>query len=129
VTLVREDWVAPTSGVPVVALAAAPGSYVGTGETLKAYKRETDSETSPPYQAPRRPRGNRPDVQAPQGVQRTGTNRPIGLTTFPRSKELARRSSHDERGDPGARKNARSLATGEWPVRTSSDSQESGWRA
>ena len=39
-TLVREDWVAPTSGVPVVALAAAPGSYVGKGETLKAYKRE-----------------------------------------------------------------------------------------
>ena len=51
-TLVREDWVAPTSGVPVVALAAAPGSYVGKGETLKAYKREANSETSPPYQAP-----------------------------------------------------------------------------
>ena len=43
-TLVREDWVAPTSGVPVVALAAAPGSYVGTGETLKAYKREARSK-------------------------------------------------------------------------------------
>lgn len=40
-TLVREDWVARTSGVPVVALAAAPGSYVLNGETLKAYKRET----------------------------------------------------------------------------------------
>ncbi len=64
-TLVREDWVAPTSGVPVIALAVAPGSYVGTGETLKAYKREANSKTSPPYQAPRRPRGNRPDVETP----------------------------------------------------------------
>ena len=51
-TLVREDWVVPTSGVPVVALAAAPGSYVGTGETLKAYKREANSKTSPPHEAP-----------------------------------------------------------------------------
>ena len=96
-TLVREDWVAPTSGVPVVALAAAPGSYVGTGETLKAYKREANSKTSPPYQAPRRPRGNRPDVETPQGVERTGTNRPIGLTTFsPRSSALRGVSSARE---------------------------------
>ncbi len=29
-TLVREDRVGPTAGVPVVASAASPGSYVGT---------------------------------------------------------------------------------------------------
>ncbi len=38
--LVREDRGGPTSGVPVVD-EALPGSYVGTGEPLKASKRET----------------------------------------------------------------------------------------
>jgi hypothetical protein len=40
-SLVREDRDGRTSSVPVVAPAAAPGSYVRKGETLKAYKRET----------------------------------------------------------------------------------------
>ena len=40
-SLVREDRDGRTSSVPVVAPAAAPGSYVRKGETLKASKRET----------------------------------------------------------------------------------------
>ena len=40
-TLVREDRVGRTSSIPVVAPAAAPGSCVRKGETLKASKRET----------------------------------------------------------------------------------------
>ena len=40
-TLVREDRVERTSGVRVVVPTAALGSYVRTGETLKASKRET----------------------------------------------------------------------------------------
>ena len=39
--LVREDWKVPASGVPVVVLTAAQGSYAGEGETLNASKRET----------------------------------------------------------------------------------------
>ena len=40
-TLVREDRVERTSSVRVVVPTAALGSYVRTGETLKASKRET----------------------------------------------------------------------------------------
>ena len=40
-SLVREDRDGRTSSVPVVAPAAALGSYVRKGETLKASKRET----------------------------------------------------------------------------------------
>ena len=39
--LVREDWVGSTYGVSVVTPVAAPSSYVGIGELLKASKRET----------------------------------------------------------------------------------------
>ena len=47
-SLVREDRDGRTSSVPVVAPAAAPGSYVRKGETLKASKRETLRKTRPP---------------------------------------------------------------------------------
>ena len=40
-TLVREDRVGRTSSVRVIAPAVVLGSYVRTGETLKASKRET----------------------------------------------------------------------------------------
>ena len=40
-TLVREDRVERTSSVRVVVPTAVLGSYVRTGETLKASKRET----------------------------------------------------------------------------------------
>ena len=47
-SLVREDRDGRTSSVPVVAPAAALGSYVRTGETLKASKRETLHEMRSP---------------------------------------------------------------------------------
>jgi hypothetical protein len=47
-SLVREDRDGPTSGVPVVAPAALPGSYVGKGEPLKASKWEAPPKMSPP---------------------------------------------------------------------------------
>ena len=47
-TLVREDRVGRTSSVRVVAPAAALGSYVRKGETLKASKRETLHEMRSP---------------------------------------------------------------------------------
>ncbi len=47
-SLVREDRDGPTSGVPVVAPAAVPGSHVGTGEPLKASKWEALPKMSPP---------------------------------------------------------------------------------
>ena len=47
-SLVREDRDGLTSGVPAVLPKAAPGSYVGTGEPLKASKREAPPKTSAP---------------------------------------------------------------------------------
>ena len=47
-TLVREDRVERTSSVRVVVPTAVLGSYVRTGETLKASKRETLHEMSCP---------------------------------------------------------------------------------
>ena len=47
-SLVREDRDGLTSGVPAVMPVAAPGSYVGTGEPLKASKREAALKTNLP---------------------------------------------------------------------------------
>ena len=48
-TLVREDRVERTSSVRVVVPTAVLGSYVRTGETLKASKRETLHEMRCPW--------------------------------------------------------------------------------
>ena len=50
-TLVREDRVGRTSSVRVIAPAVVLGSYVRTGETLKASKRETLHEMRSPWVA------------------------------------------------------------------------------
>ena len=47
-TLVREDRVGRTSSVRVIPPGVVLGSYVRTGETLKASKRETLHEMSCP---------------------------------------------------------------------------------
>ena len=56
-SLVREDRDGPTSGVPAILPGVAPGSYVGTGEPLKASKREAPLEIRRPKcrQGTRRP--------------------------------------------------------------------------
>ena len=48
-SLVREDRDGRTSSVRVVVPTAALGSYVRTGETLNASKRETHLEMSSPW--------------------------------------------------------------------------------
>ena len=60
-SLVREDRDGPTSGVPVVAPAAVPGSYVGKGEPLKASKWEASPKMNPPWE------------QSPEGPCETST--------------------------------------------------------
>ena len=86
-SLVREDRDGPTSGVPAVLPRAAPGSYVGTGEPLKASKREAPPKTSTPRsqdlrRAVRDEDVDRRQVQGGQPSQPSRTNRPGGLT-FP----------------------------------------------
>jgi hypothetical protein len=83
-SLVREDRDGLTSGVPAILPRVAPGSYVGTGEPLKASKREAPPKTNlPRAKALRRAVGDddvdRPQVQAWQHAQPSGTNRPRGL--------------------------------------------------
>ena len=84
-SLVREDRDGPTSGVPAVLPRAAPGSYVGTGEPLKASKREAPPKTSTPRsqdlrRAVRDEDVDRRQVQGGQPSQPSRTNRPGGLT-------------------------------------------------
>jgi hypothetical protein len=50
-TLVREDRVGRTSSVRVIPPGVVLGSYVRTGETLKASKRETLHEMRSPWVA------------------------------------------------------------------------------
>ena len=58
-SLVREDRDGRTAGEPVVGEPAWLGSYVRTGEPLKASKWESPSETRPPWAArPERPPGD-----------------------------------------------------------------------
>ena len=83
-SLVREDRDGPTSGVPAILPRVAPGSYVGTGEPLKASKREAPPKTNAPRaqaltRAVRDEDVDRPQVQAWQHAQPSGTNRPRGL--------------------------------------------------
>ena len=58
-SLVREDRDGRTAGEPVVGEPAPLGSYVRTGEPLKASKWESPSKTRPPWAArPERPPGD-----------------------------------------------------------------------
>ena len=79
-SLVREDRDGRTSSVRVVVPTAALGSYVRTGETLKASKRETLHKMRSPsrkaLKAPGRLPGNRSGVEGQQWLELTDTNQP-----------------------------------------------------